>query len=459
MYLRLRELFPHIERRVDTKERYGNKFIFGIKLRDSSQASQGAYVEGISSQGSSQGSSQASQGAYQPSQGAYVERVLSQSPSQGLSQSSYQGSQEDSPQTLTQKQPCDEMLVKHQPCDEPCDETLAQTKPCDTCDEIANFSDFCNLLPNEMKALSINQPWASLIALGHKRYERRGFQTNYRGKIAIHATAEKRSDEEKLGITAFQEDGLLPESIPFSAVIAIADLVDCIQATPEFMESLTELDKRCCGSAIGGYLWKLENIQAIAPIPAKGQLGLWNWTPPEGDAAEPTHGDEILTEAIGDTKSLEEGDKIVTTRGTELVEIYGINKQWISLNFAETDKPMIEKGMPKARWVRNTNCVVSHREFKEWVDVMSLRVAKVQATPIEAVAKTPAFPGVGDLVYRLPDRKYPGMTCKVFASTPGGLTVESPRGTFNCSHHAWSKGTFIFHDPSKHPAWIRPELT
>lgn len=40
-----------------------------------------------------------------------------------------------------------------------------------------------------MKALSLWQPWASLVALGEKRIETREWSTRYRGELAIHATA------------------------------------------------------------------------------------------------------------------------------------------------------------------------------------------------------------------------------------------------------------------------------
>ena len=38
-----------------------------------------------------------------------------------------------------------------------------------------------------MKALSLWQPWASLIAAGVKRFETRHWETRHRGPIAIHA--------------------------------------------------------------------------------------------------------------------------------------------------------------------------------------------------------------------------------------------------------------------------------
>lgn len=40
-----------------------------------------------------------------------------------------------------------------------------------------------------MKAITIWQPWASLIACGVKQYETRSWPTKYRGPIAIHAAA------------------------------------------------------------------------------------------------------------------------------------------------------------------------------------------------------------------------------------------------------------------------------
>ena len=43
-----------------------------------------------------------------------------------------------------------------------------------------------------MKAISIKQPWASLIAYGIKDIENRTWRTNYRGRVLIHAGASKK---------------------------------------------------------------------------------------------------------------------------------------------------------------------------------------------------------------------------------------------------------------------------
>ena len=40
-----------------------------------------------------------------------------------------------------------------------------------------------------MKAISLLQPWATLVSIGAKRVETRSWRTDYRGPIAIHASA------------------------------------------------------------------------------------------------------------------------------------------------------------------------------------------------------------------------------------------------------------------------------
>jgi activating signal cointegrator 1 len=46
-----------------------------------------------------------------------------------------------------------------------------------------------------VKAISLWQPWATLIALGEKKFETRSWLTNYRGQIAIHAAKRMEPDQ------------------------------------------------------------------------------------------------------------------------------------------------------------------------------------------------------------------------------------------------------------------------
>lgn len=42
-------------------------------------------------------------------------------------------------------------------------------------------------LPEKIPAITLWQPWASLIAAGQKCYETRSWQRSYRGPLAIHS--------------------------------------------------------------------------------------------------------------------------------------------------------------------------------------------------------------------------------------------------------------------------------
>ncbi len=48
----------------------------------------------------------------------------------------------------------------------------------------------------KIKAISLHQPWASLIAMGLKKFETRSWLTNYRGKLVICA-AKKNSKQQQ----------------------------------------------------------------------------------------------------------------------------------------------------------------------------------------------------------------------------------------------------------------------
>ena len=146
-----------------------------------------------------------------------------------------------------------------------------------------------------MKTISLWQPWASAIALGAKRIETRSWSTSYRGPLAIHAA--KRCIKEELihlsclhnwhGSLYFNQNFL---ALPFGAVIAICELVDC-RPTESFTNG--ELDavrfpphlsvygwtERSMGDfGLGRFGWVLANIKALDdPIPLKGMQGLFEW--------------------------------------------------------------------------------------------------------------------------------------------------------------------------------------
>ena len=124
-----------------------------------------------------------------------------------------------------------------------------------------------------MKALTIKEPWATLIISGYKKYEFRSWKTNYRGKILIHAGKTLEKDVEK----RFEEYNL---KYNMGYIIGEAELVDCILVDEKLEQELIKLNKTVYGriSHVGSYAWKLENIKKYEkPIHINGKLGLWNY--------------------------------------------------------------------------------------------------------------------------------------------------------------------------------------
>jgi hypothetical protein len=113
-----------------------------------------------------------------------------------------------------------------------------------------------------MKALTICQPYAEMIAAHEKPIENRTWPTSYRGLIAIHAGKSR----------AWLEDGDEAErpDMAFGAVVAVARLVDCVR-----VEDLPE-PLRSHHEANGPWCWVLEDVERLpAPIPCRGAQGLW----------------------------------------------------------------------------------------------------------------------------------------------------------------------------------------
>lgn len=65
-----------------------------------------------------------------------------------------------------------------------------------------------------MKALSVKQPWASLIVSGKKTVECRSWSTKYRGELVICAS---KGDK-------FSADGIL---LPGGVALGVVELIDC----------------------------------------------------------------------------------------------------------------------------------------------------------------------------------------------------------------------------------------
>ena len=157
-----------------------------------------------------------------------------------------------------------------------------------------------------MKAITLWQPWASLLACGAKKYETRGWETRYRGPIAIHAAKKGFAPyacELPIGFTDAAISVFWPgvfdlctvvdswDELPRGAIVATAELVCCRAIYKNRYDGVTHiLDDTDAGICIEGnellfgdwtpgrYAWEFANVKMLdEPIPAKGKQGLWNW--------------------------------------------------------------------------------------------------------------------------------------------------------------------------------------
>lgn len=134
-----------------------------------------------------------------------------------------------------------------------------------------------------MKALPLWQPWASLVALGAKRVETRGYPPARLGlhtgqRIAIHAT--KTQHELRFCDQPFFRDHVPdPEALPLGAIICTCTLTRASQITAETAAELARINPQ--EHAFGDYTpgrwaWVLADAERIAPVPFKGSQGTFD---------------------------------------------------------------------------------------------------------------------------------------------------------------------------------------
>ena len=162
-----------------------------------------------------------------------------------------------------------------------------------------------------MNAITIWQPWATLLACKVKKYETRSWGTSYRGPIAIHAAVlnpfkaiKPVSNEAVIEMrNALKEIGILtPDTdfrvLPRGCVIATAELINCWRIVyhpgtnidvakhipigaeldvpkhhPDFEKYIvpTEQEMMFGDWTPGRFAWEFSNMtMLLTPIPAKG---------------------------------------------------------------------------------------------------------------------------------------------------------------------------------------------
>jgi activating signal cointegrator 1 len=144
-----------------------------------------------------------------------------------------------------------------------------------------------------MNAISLTQPWATLLGLGIRRIETRPYAAQ-RGLLAIHAEAIlpqwaiDRSTQEPLR-TLLRDAGVRHWiDLPTGAIIAVGHVDSCQLIT----EPPDDLEATYDNFRPGYFVWRLSNMyQLPEPVFTKGGWGVWEWDAPSELA-------EVLIERI-----------------------------------------------------------------------------------------------------------------------------------------------------------------
>ncbi len=131
-----------------------------------------------------------------------------------------------------------------------------------------------------MRALSIRQPWASLILKAGKDIENRDWPTKVRGRVLIHAAKGMTRDEHEDAIhfavcamnarpgalgkkTTLRELGFARDALERGGIIGSVEIVDCVEHSPSPW-------------FVGHYGFVLRDPQPLPFTPWRGQLGFFD---------------------------------------------------------------------------------------------------------------------------------------------------------------------------------------
>lgn len=154
-----------------------------------------------------------------------------------------------------------------------------------------------------LPAITIWQPWASLIAAGLKPYEFRGWPAPERligGRIAIHAGARAIKPREvaaliialrnpvegpRTGLRPIEEALAFlervhtsPAILPLSSVLATATLGRPIRADRLARELGVDLGNDSDRPGTFSIAWPLTDVRRLEPfVSARGRQGIWGW--------------------------------------------------------------------------------------------------------------------------------------------------------------------------------------
>lgn len=143
-----------------------------------------------------------------------------------------------------------------------------------------------------MKALTLYQPWATLMAIGAKTVETRSWYTLHRGPLAIHAGKSRKyldlvhTEPFRTVLVGLGFSGQsIHDLMPLGAVVAIVNVTGCYPTAGFRMDESSGMHEGDFGDySPDRYAWETDPTQLVRIFPAIraiGHQGLWDWDPPK----------------------------------------------------------------------------------------------------------------------------------------------------------------------------------
>jgi hypothetical protein len=152
------------------------------------------------------------------------------------------------------------------------------------------------------KVLTLTPPWGTLVAIGAKKIEARGWPTNYRGPLLIHQGSNLRPVGGEQGLidicasepfrsVLFDAGYTHWGNLDKGAIVAVCELVDVrpipaslpvlfgyVNAERAWDWRLADQERAFGDYSPGRFAWLLADVRALPePITARGMPGLWEW--------------------------------------------------------------------------------------------------------------------------------------------------------------------------------------
>lgn len=134
-----------------------------------------------------------------------------------------------------------------------------------------------------MKAITVLQPWASLLIIGAKKFETRSWQTKHRGPILIHAgrrfpeTARSLCTIEPFHSALLRAGIKGPAELPLGVILGTITLDDCLPTDQVTYQNPDQVEAQFGDFRPGRWAWQVSNPTPLPnPIVYQGVLGIFD---------------------------------------------------------------------------------------------------------------------------------------------------------------------------------------